>query len=374
MLTIRVAGANGEGIDTTGVLLAKILGENGLYVFGNRGYQSLVRGGHVWYQVALDTKKLNTFGSRVDILVAFNEEAVNYHKGLLKEDSILVYDPNVVKADLVKEIKCKKIELKMSELAKVTKNPSLMKNTVAIGSVLKILGIEIESIKKILKKIFSDKGEEVINENIKAAEEGYKAVEKVYSLKGGKRKIVLDGNTAIALGAVAAGLDFFAAYPMTPASGILHFLAQNQEKLNVFVKQFEDEIAVANATIGAAYAGARAMCATSGGGLSLMTEATSFAGMSEIGVVFVDSQRTGPSTGFPTKTDQSDLNFILGIGQGDWPRIIIAPTSVEECFYAAAEALNLAQKYQTPVFILLDQYLSERLEAVDSLDVEKIRI
>lgn len=373
MLAIRVAGANGEGIDTTGILLAKILAENGLYTFGNRGYQSLVRGGHVWYQVAVDTKKLNTFGGNIDILVAFNEDAVNYHKNLLKSESILIYDPSIIK-NKVDNVKCKKVELEMNKLAANLKNPSLMKNTIAIGAVLKILGIEIVTVKQIIQKIFRDKGEEVVNENIKAIESGYNAVNKVFSFKGGKRKIVLDGNTATALGAVAAGLDFYAAYPMTPSSGILHFLAQNQEKLNVFVKQLEDEIAVANATVGAAYAGARAMCGTSGGGLSLMAEATSFAGMAEIGVVFVDSQRTGPSTGLPTKTDQSDLNFVLGIGQGDWPRIIIAPTSVEECFYAAANALNLAAKYQTPVFILLDQYISERLEAVDSFDFEKINI
>ena len=373
MLAIRVAGANGEGIDTTGILLAKILAENGLYTFGNRGYQSLVRGGHVWYQVAVDTKKLNTFGGNIDILVAFNEDAVNYHKNLLKSESILIYDPSIIK-NKVDNVKCKKVELEMNKLAANLKNPSLMKNTIAIGAVLKILGIEIVTVKQIIQKIFRDKGEEVVNENIKAIESGYNAVNKVFSFRGGKRKIVLDGNTATALGAVAAGLDFYAAYPMTPSSGILHFLAQNQEKLNVFVKQLEDEIAVANATVGAAYAGARAMCGTSGGGLSLMAEATSFAGMAEIGVVFVDSQRTGPSTGLPTKTDQSDLNFVLGIGQGDWPRIIIAPTSVEECFYAAANALNLAAKYQTPVFILLDQYISERLEAVDSFDFEKINI
>jgi 2-oxoglutarate ferredoxin oxidoreductase subunit alpha len=373
MLAIRVAGANGEGIDTTGILLAKILAENGLYTFGNRGYQSLVRGGHVWYQVAVDTKKLNTFGGNIDILVAFNEDAVNYHKNLLKSESILIYDPSIIK-NKVDNVKCKKVELEMNKLAANLKNPSLMKNTIAIGAVLKILGIEIVTVKQIIQKIFRDKGEEVVNENIKAIESGYNAVNKVFSFRGGKRKIVIDGNTATALGAVAAGLDFYAAYPMTPSSGILHFLAQNQEKLNVFVKQLEDEIAVANATVGAAYAGARAMCGTSGGGLSLMAEATSFAGMAEIGVVFVDSQRTGPSTGLPTKTDQSDLNFVLGIGQGDWPRIIIAPTSVEECFYAAANALNLAAKYQTPVFILLDQYISERLEAVDSFDFEKIKI
>ena len=373
MLAIRVAGANGEGIDTTGILLAKILAENGLYTFGNRGYQSLVRGGHVWYQVAVDTKKLNTFGGNIDILVAFNEDAVNYHKNLLKSESILIYDPSIIK-NKVDNVKCKKVELEMNKLAANLKNPSLMKNTIAIGAVLKILGIEIVTVKQIIQKIFRDKGEEVVNENIKAIESGYNAVNKVFSFRGGKRKIVIDGNTATALGAVAAGLDFYAAYPMTPSSGILHFLAQNQEKLNVFVKQLEDEIAVANATVGAAYAGARAMCGTSGGGLSLMAEATSFAGMAEIGVVFVDSQRTGPSTGLPTKTDQSDLNFVLGIGQGDWPRIIIAPTSVEECFYAAANALNLAAKYQTPVFILLDQYISERLEAVDSFDFEKINI
>jgi 2-oxoglutarate ferredoxin oxidoreductase subunit alpha len=372
MLTIRVAGANGEGIDTTGILLAKILAENGLYIFGNRGYQSIIRGGHVWYQVAVDTKKLNTFGNNIDILVAFNEDAVNYHKNLLKEESILIYDPSIIKSKV--DVKCKKVELEMNKLASKLKNPSLMKNTVAIGAVLKILGIEITSIKNIIQKIFEDKGEEIVNENIKAVESGYNAVNKIFSFTTGKRKIVIDGNTATALGAVAAGLDFYAAYPMTPSTGILQFLVQNQEKLNVFVKQFEDEIAVANATIGAAYAGARAMCGTSGGGLSLMAEATSFAGMAEIGVVFVDSQRTGPSTGFPTKTDQSDLNFVFGIGQGDWPRIIIAPTSVEECFYAAADALNLAAKYQTPVFILLDQYISERLEAIDSLDFERIKV
>lgn len=374
MLTIRVGGASGEGIDTTGITIAKILAESGAYVFGHRGYQSLVRGGYVWYQIAVDDKPLKSFGENIDILIPFNNDAVANSKDLVKEESVVVYDPSLVSKEELQKLNTKNlIEIEFLKLAG-QKMPNIVKNSVAIGVVMKLLGVPKEKITPIVSKTFKDKPKEIIDENLNAIVNGYNSVQQKYKIKYGNKKIVLDGNTATALGAVSGGLDFFAAYPMTPASGILHFLSQNQEKLNVFVKQFEDEISVANSVIGAAFAGARAMCATSGGGLSLMTEAASFAGMIEAPVVFVNSQRTGPSTGLPTKTDQSDLRMILGMGQGDWPRIIIAPANAEECFFVGAQALNLAQKYQTPVFILLDQYLSERLESVDKLDVEKIAI
>jgi 2-oxoglutarate ferredoxin oxidoreductase subunit alpha len=251
-----------------------------------------------------------------------------------------------------------------------------MKNVVAIGAVLKMLGIDIRAFDDVVRIMFGRKGEDVVNSNVKAAGVGYSyaGVTTLCSFKmDGKSRRIIDGNAALALGAYAGGCKLYAAYPMTPASTIMHWFASHENK-GVMLKQTEDEITAINTAIGASATGVRAMCGTSGGGFSLMVEALGLAGMLETPLVVVDSQRTGPSTGLPAKTEQADMFFAMHASQGEFPRIVVAPRSVEECFYSAADAFNLADRYQCPVIILLDQFLSEHTETVDDFNLDLIKI
>lgn len=376
-VTVRIAGANGDGIESAGAMLGKAAARNGMEVFGNRGYQSVIRGGHVWYQLHIGDEKLYGFGDSIDILIALNEDAIKNQKGKLGAGATIIYDPT--KTTLAPDDfdpSCKFIGIPLLDIAMQTSGNAIMRNIVAIGAVLRIIGIDINFFDGIVREMFSRKGEEVVGSNIKAATSGYnyEGVDKQYSINGdGKRRLLIDGNTAISMGAYAAGCKYYAAYPMTPASGILHWFAAHANK-GVLYKQTEDEIAAINSAIGAASAGVRSMCGTSGGGFSLMVEGLGLAGMLEVPIVVVESQRTGPSTGLPTKTEQGDLQFVMHAAQGEFPRIVVAPTSVEECFYTAADAFNLAERYQCPVVILMDQFLSEHMETVESFDLDAIKI
>ncbi len=266
-------------------------------------------------------------------------------------------------------------------LAKKAGGTELMRNTVALGATLALLGGELTVLEGVIKDIFAAKKEAIIKVNLKAASLGFDFAKesfqpwgKVLAKRKGEKRLVLTGNEAISLGAIAGGLKFFAAYPMTPASSILHTLAGKAKEYGFIVKHAEDEIAVINMAIGAALAGARSMVATSGGGFSLMAEGLGLAGISETGVVIVNAQRPGPATGMPTWTEQGDLRFMLHAAQGEFPRIVLAPGDVGEAFYLTAQALNVAEKYQTPVIILVDKFLSESHQSVTPFDGGKIRI
>ena len=262
--------------------------------------------------------------------------------------------------------------LPVTEITKpLGKFPPIMQNTVATGALLYVLGLDFTVMAEVLADIFRHKGEKVIEQNTAIAQAGYDYAKERFVPLGyqwnssRKRRPFVTGNEAFALGAVAAGCKFYSAYPMTPASSLLHWMASHGEKCGVVVKQAEDELAVANMAIGAGHAGVRAMCATSGGGFSLMTEAIGMAGMIEAPVVFINVQRGGPSTGIPTKTEQADLNQVFGASQGDYPRVIMAPTDTTDCYYTAVEAFNLAEKYQLPVLIISDLLLSEHPETIE---------
>ncbi|MFP3278540.1 MAG: 2-oxoacid:acceptor oxidoreductase subunit alpha [Candidatus Micrarchaeota archaeon] len=369
-VAIRIGGANGDGIDSAGLMLASIFKKMGYNIFAFRGYQSVIRGGVVWYQVRISNEKLYSYGNEIDLLIAFSQEAVQQSIELVKENGVLIYDSNIGNVATKQGIKLMPIPL--TELA-IKAGGSIYRNTISIGIACKILGLSGDAAKEVLSSRFKNKPD-VLESNLKAFELGYNAVEPLLKAPqpGKGAKYLLNGNNALALGAYAAGCKFYAAYPMTPASGIMEWFA-NHEELGVFFKQTEDEIAAINMTIGAASAGVRAMCGTSGGGFSLMVEALGLAGMIEAPIVVVDSQRTGPSTGLPTKTEQGDLLFVMHASQGDFPRIVIAPRSIEECFYIGANAFNLAEKYQCPVIILLDLFLSEHIESVD-IDPSKVSI
>ncbi|HUB92718.1 MAG TPA: 2-oxoacid:acceptor oxidoreductase subunit alpha [Candidatus Saccharimonadales bacterium] len=377
-ITVRIAGANGDGVESSGALLMKVAARNGMQAFGYRGYQSIIRGGHVWFQVRIGDfdSRLQSHGDKVDILVVFNQDGIANQASHLSENASVIYDPTKVKVDALDASKYKLIPVPMLDIAMQVSGDPIMRNTVAIGTALRLIGIDMSVFEKVITGMFARKGEKVVNSNIAAASKGYnlEGLQAIHKLKNdGKSRYMLDGNTALSIGAYASGCNFYSAYPMTPASGILHWFAAHEDK-GVFFKQVEDEIAAINMAIGASNAGVRSMCGTSGGGFSLMVEGLGLAGMLETPLVVVNSQRTGPSTGLPTKTEQGDLLFVMHASQGEFPRIVVAPRSVEEAFYIGSEAFNLADRYQCPVIILMDLYISEHVETIDGFDIDSIKI
>ena len=376
-VNVRIAAANGDGVESSGSLLIKVAASYGLKVFGYRGYQSIIRGGHVWYQIRVGDEDLYGYGDGVDILVAMNQDAINNQKSHLNKGASVIYDPAKINVDSIKDNKdFKLVPIPMLDIAVKVSGDPIMRNTVAIGATIKMLGIPMPAFEEVIKGMFGRKGDKVVKSNMDIAAQGYSApgVSTIYNLKSdGRHRYSMDGNTALSIGAYASNCKFYAAYPMTPASGILHWFAAHDNK-GVLFKQSEDEIAAINMAIGASVAGVRSMCGTSGGGFALMTEAVGFAGMLETPLVVVESQRSGPSTGLPTKTEQGDLLFVMHSGAGDFPKIVVAPRSITECFTIASDAFNLADRYQCPVLVLLDLYLSEHVETVDGFDLDAIKI
>ncbi|MBX8631727.1 MAG: 2-oxoacid:acceptor oxidoreductase subunit alpha [Candidatus Thermoplasmatota archaeon] len=358
-ITIRLGAAAGDGIQSAGEIVTRMLSRSGQYVVTYNGNQSLIRGGHVWFHIHAGNWRVTSLGYGIDYLLALTQIAYDEHAGRINRGGAVIYDPKFVKAGAVPE-GVTKIPLPLTEIAlKYDKRP-LMKNTVGIGAIGGILNIDRKILEEVIREQFASKSREVIEGNVKAALEGYEKTEEDFVPT---RKLEFDysirrrfahADFALAAGAVSAGCRFYAAYPMSPASPILHYMAYNAKKMGISVLLAEDEISAIGATIGAAFAGARAMCGTSGGGFALMQEAFGMASMNETPIVVVDVMRAGPSTGLPTKTAQGDLNMMLGISQDDFPRVIIAPRNPEETFNTMPRAFNLAERYQVPVIILLD--------------------
>ncbi len=375
-VSIRIAGAHGDGVESSGALVIKAASRIGLHVFAYRGYGSIIRGGHCWYQVRVGDAKLMSYGEGIDILIALNQESIDNEKSHLNDKAVVIYDPSKIKVDTLDATKYRLTPIPLLDIAIKASGDPIMRNTVAIGAALKFIGMDISSLTDVLKAQFGRKGDLVVNQNVQAATDGYnyQGVQQLYTIKGdGKQRYALDGNTALSIGAYTAGCKFYSAYPMTPASTILHWFAAHESK-GVMPKQVEDEIAAINMAIGASCAGVRSMCGTSGGGFSLMVEGLGMAGMIETPLVVVESQRSGPSTGVPTKTEQGDILFAMHASQGEFPRIVVAPRSVEESFILTADAFNLADKYQIPVIVMMDLYQSEHVETIDGLDVDKVTI
>ncbi len=372
-ITIGIAGAAGDGLDRTGDTLARTAARLGLHLFTYNSYQSLIRGGHTWLRLRLSEEKVDNHGDHLNVLVALNQDGIERHARDVEPGGAIVFngarfncDPSLVREGVTL------VPLPVPELtAPLGKLLPVMQNTAALGALLHLIGWEVAGAAEILFETFRKKGQEVIDQNGGVLRAGYDyAARKVPALGyrwsfSHKRRPVVTGNLMTALGAVAAGCKFYSAYPMSPASSILHWLAAHSEKCGVLVKQAEDELAVVNLAIGAGHAGVRAMCATSGGGFALMSEAIGMAGMIETPVVIVNVQRGGPSTGLPTKSEQGDLNQAIGASQGDFPRVIIAPRDATDCFHSSVEAFNLAETFQLPVIVLSDLLLGEHRSTVD---------
>ena len=372
-VTIGIGGAAGDGLDKSGDSLAKTASRLGLNLYAYNSYQSVIRGGHIWLRVRMGEQKLNSHGDHLNALIALNQDTIERHAREVNPGGAVLFNSDKLHCDsqlLADQVL--PVPIPIGELTRpLGKLQPVMQNTVALGALLFLVGLEFEILAEVLDDTFQHKGAAVVELNVKLARVGYDYARERFVPLGYTwnfsrlRRPFITGNEALALGAATAGCKFYSAYPMTPASSILHWMAAHADRCGILVKQCEDELAVVNMAVGAGYAGVRAMCATSGGGFALMTEGIGMAGMIEAPVVIVEVQRGGPSTGIPTKTEQADLNQVFGASQGDYPRVIIAPTNTTDCFHTAVEAFNLAEKYQLPVIIISDLLLSEHPETIE---------
>lgn len=373
-LTVGIGGAAGQGIATPGDVLARIFVRRGLHLKAYNAYQSIIRGGHIFLMLRTSDQPVLSQGDKIDILIPLNQDTMNRHLKLMRSGSIVLYNSDKIRAGAAAD-GVQLCPFSVKELAPQMKG-DLVQNTIAVAALLRLVGVEFKMLEDILTVQFKRKGESVIAENVGVARAGYDYAEAhfkalPFSLPNtGKRLAFFEGNQALAMGAAAAGVRFYCAYPMSPASGVLHWMARHARQLGIMVRQVEDEIGVINMAIGAAHAGCRAMCATSGGGFALMSEALGSAAMMEIPVVCINVQRAGPATGVPTKTEQGDLWQVMGAGQGDYPRIIVAPTNIPDCFKTVPELFNLADKFQCPGIILSDLLLSEGRSSVDPAELD----
>jgi 2-oxoglutarate ferredoxin oxidoreductase subunit alpha len=376
--SIKIGGEAGQGIQTIGGTLARLFARSGLHVFTHQDYESRIRGGHNFYQVRLSDKPVTASRDGIDILIALDRESIQRHGDELTEQGLIVYDSTALKEK--HDAPCF-LDVPFENLALEHGGNKIMSNSVAIGAVLGMLGMDMGVLNKIFEDTFGKKGEDIVKGNVKAAEAGrdyaVKQCEKCsYTVSGavssGRPRMLIAGNDAIGLGAVASGLKFYSAYPMTPSTGIMNYIAGKEAGYGIIVEQAEDEISAINMALGASFAGVRAMTGTSGGGFALMTEGLSLAGMTETPLVIALAQRPGPATGFPTRTEQGDLQFALSAGHGEFPRVIFAPGTPEQAFYLTNKAFGIAEKYQVTVIIITDQYLADSEWTFDGLDTGKI--
>jgi 2-oxoglutarate ferredoxin oxidoreductase subunit alpha len=383
-ISIRVSGENGDGIFSVGEVLSKICSRSGLHVHGSRTYQSIIRGGHVSYSIRASNSEVRAPADYIDLLLAIRQDSFIVDAiPMMRSGGIVLYDAAGMKIKDPKVpdgVTCYNIPA--VALAKEI-NPALkpLMNTILVGAALAIYKMDRKIMYELLQEQFGRKGEDVVNTNKTAVDSGYEwamknttPLECTLDYSNSVKRVYMGGNENLAFGMLNGGLQSYAWYPMTPATPVGSFLAEHGPKVGCLVKQMEDEINVANFAVGAGYAGARSACATSGGGFALMTEAVGFAAMIEAPVVFIEVARGGPSTGLPTKTEQGDLNQLLGASQGDYPRAIIAQVSIEDGFYLGQEALNIAEKYQIPVLIASDLYMGEHFETLPEYDFDRIPI
>src|SRR5437764_1286414 len=329
----------------------------------------MVRGGHSLLTHRTSDRPVLTAGDKLDVLVTLNQDTMDRHLGLMGSGSVVLYNADKIRAGTPAD-GVQLCPFSVKDLAPATKG-DLVQNTIALGAILQLVGVDFGVLDEILTLQFRKKGQAAIDENVGVARAGYDyAAEHFAAFPTALAKLAIplafvDGNSALAMGGAAAGVRFYCAYPMSPSTGVLHWMARHAQQLGIMVRVVEDEIVVIKMAIGAAHTGCRAMCATSGGGFALMTEALGAAAMMEIPVVCIDVQRAGPATGVPTKTEQGDLWQVLGAGQGDYPRLIAAPLSIADCFHTIPQIFNLADRFQCPGIVLADLLESEGFSSLD---------
>ena len=374
ILTIGIGGAAGDGTKEAGAALGTLLAELGYEVFMSIANPSLIRGGHNFARLSFGAEKIWCDRDKLDVLVALNEESITLHQDELSPNAVIFADeltPTVTAARGANAV-----ALPMAATAIAIGAPAVARNSVALGALGYLLDLDLAGLQKILQRIFQNKKPEL---NLKLAQTGFEFLKKtglapLKKIKPGQtKKEFLDGNVAFAKGLLAAGLDFYVAYPMTPATSILHFLAGEQKNRKLKVIQPENELAAINLALGVAYAGKRVAVGSATGGFTLMQEAFSFAGGAELPLVVAVAQRQAPATGVPTFSSQADLRLAIHAGHGEFPRLVIAPGDPAEAFLAGAVGLNLAWQYQTPVIVLLDKIVSEH-PATSQLTADQIKI
>lgn len=374
MYNVCIAGAAGMGIETIAAILERRFRRNGYYVFAIRDVMSRVRGGANFTLLRIDTLPVHSHCEQVDVLAALNLEGLQLHRTHVKEGGYILCDTPSERGSY------HSIDVEAGRRARELRAPHVG-GSIFVGAILKLFGDTLEGIEDDVQKVL---GAREIEKNIQAIHIGYQKVEVAFAKKVSPEvtenmteqepdetlhQLLVSGNDAIAMGAIASGLTFFAGYPMSPATPIMDTLATYQTRAGLVVEQAEDEIGAVNMALGASYAGAVAMTATTGGGFSLMTEALGFAGIAEIPIVIVNVQRPGPATGLPTRTEQGDLKFMLSAAQGEFPRMVIAVKHHEDAFYQTVRAFYLAEKYQLPVILMSDQYLGEGMSTVPRFDM-----
>ncbi|MBI4681878.1 MAG: 2-oxoacid:acceptor oxidoreductase subunit alpha [Nitrospirae bacterium] len=375
--SIKIGGEAGQGIQTIGDTLAHLFAKSGYHVFTHQDYESRIRGGHNFYQVRLSDNPVMASRDRIDIVVALDKESILQHEKEVTENGLIIYDSAALKQ---KHDGPHFLDIPFINLAVEHGGSKIMESTVAVGAVLGMLGADLDILFELIKDTFRKKGEDVIKGNINAATAGYDFAVKNCTkcsfnagAKGRLPLLLIAGNEAIGLGAIASGLKFYSAYPMTPSTGIMNYIADKEAEYGIIVEQAEDEIAAINMALGASFAGVRSMTGTSGGGFALMVEGLSLAGMTETPIVIALAQRPGPATGFPTRTEQGDLQFALYTAHGEFPRVVFAPGTPEQAFHLTNKAFDLSEKFQIPVIILTDQYLADSQWTFEGFDLGKIK-
>lgn len=378
--SIRIGGEAGQGMQSIGFAIGKVFTRHGYYTFINQDVESRIRGGHNFVQIRIRNKPVYAIKNELNLLLALNKQTITHDLPYLMDDGVMIYDgPKTgFESDNPNHF-----SVPLEQLALEIAKNKIMTNTVATGAAFALLGFDLEPLLDRLEEEFAGKGKESVDKNKGCASAGYDHVlkgfkghtlQKIPSAPFQKKKMLLNGSQAIALGAIFSGLKFYSGYPMSPSTPIMEFIASIAQEYNIIVEPAEDEIAAVNMAIGASFTGVRAMTATSGGGFCLMTEGLGLAGMTETPLVIVNAQRTGPSTGLPTRTEQADLRFVIHASHGEFPRAVFAPGTAEQAFYLMSKAFNMAEKYQTPIIVMGDQHLNDSYFTIDELDLDQIRI
>lgn len=380
-LSWKIGGQQGEGVESTDRIFSTALNRLGYYLYGYRHFSSRIKGGHTNNKIRISTKPIRAISDDLDILVAFDQESIDLNAGELRPGGVVVADAKF-SPTIPDGVQARLFAVPITAIAEEL-GTSLMKNMVASGASWGLLGLPMEVFNKAVEEEFGRKGPAIVEKNIEAVRRGAEFVleqaggpldEFKLEDADGQQKLFMIGNEAMALGCVAAGCRLMAAYPITPASEIMEYLIKKLPKFGGTVVQTEDEIAAVTMAIGANYAGVRTMTASAGPGLSLMMEAIGLSGMTETPLVIVDTQRGGPSTGLPTKQEQSDINALIYGTHGEIPKLVVAPSTIEECFYDMIEGFNISEQYQIPVIIATDLQLSLGKQTSEPLDYDKIVI
>ena len=374
-LSIMIGGDAGQGVESSGAGFALALARAGLHVFALQDYRSRIRGGHNFYQIRVGEQPVHSHRDPVELLLALTPQSIPLHLDNLHEGAAIIFPQKWEDVD-ISHLTKRGLTVERLPLMEIAERHGsrLMLNTAVLAAASAITGFPLEYMAGVIRENFGRKSAESADTNMAVAEEAYQVTldhfgdsfpHRIKPIEGAPKRMLMHGNEAIAFGALAGGCRFISAYPMTPATSIVEWLAAVPHKFGMVVKHAEDEIAAVCMALGASFTGARAMTATSGGGFSLMVEAMGLSGMTEVPLVIVEAQRGGPSTGLPTRTEQSDLLFMVHASQGEFPRIITAPGTIEQCFEAGWRAFNLADKYQCPVVVATDQALAANLRTLD---------